>query len=285
MITTRLSGLLLAAAATALLAACGGSDSDDKPAVNAMAATPTAYGRTAVWTVSGLNLDRDITFRITEGRCDNVAEAAGGTAFQRQFTCLPRSLGPLVGEVGDAGGSRLATLRVVIPQPLVQFSLAQGTIEVELNPVAAPVTVQNFLNYVNGNFYNNTIFHRVIADFVIQGGGYTPGNPDPTFKAPTQPPIALESNNGLSNLRGTIAMARTAEPNSATSQFYINVVDNPSLDYRSEEEPGYAVFGRVTAGLEVVDAISIVPTRAVPSLGLTHLPVTNVIVTSARQVR
>lgn len=280
--TTRLA---LAATAAALLAACGGADDDEKPTVNSMAATPTAYGRLAVWTVSGLNLDRGIGLAITSGTCDGLAEVAGGTAFQRQFTCQPKSLGELTAQVNEAGGGRLASLRVLIPQPAVQLLLAQGTIELELDPVAAPVTVQNFLNYVNTSYYNNTIFHRVIEGFVIQGGGFTPGNPDPAQKAPTQPPIPLESNRGLSNVRGSLAMARTSDPNSATSQFYINVVDNLSLDYKSEQEPGYAVFGRVTAGLEVVDAISVVPTRSAPSLGLTDLPVTNVVVTSARQVR
>jgi cyclophilin family peptidyl-prolyl cis-trans isomerase len=174
---------------------------------------------------------------------------------------------------------------VIIETPVVLLSLSQGTIELELDPERAPVSVQNFLNYVNSNFYSNTIFHRVIQDFVIQGGGFTPGNPDPVAKPPTQPAIALESNNGLSNVRGALAMARTSAPDSATSQFYINVVDNPSLDYKSEQEPGYAVFGKVISGLDVVDAISIVPTRSVPSLGLNNVPVTNVVVTTARQIR
>jgi cyclophilin family peptidyl-prolyl cis-trans isomerase len=281
----RLRNLLAVAVAAASIAACGGGSNDDDPSVNGIVAAPTAYGRTALWTVSGLNLDRGIAFVIDAGSCDNVAEVAGGTATQRQFSCRPSSLGELVGRVNDAGGNRLATLRVIIPTPVVQLSLAEGTITVELDPVRAPVSVQNFLNYVNTGFYSNTIFHRVIADFVIQGGGYTPGNPDPVFKTPTQPAIELESNNGLSNLRGTLAMARGSEPDSANSQYYINVVDNPQLDYRSEEQPGYAVFGRVTAGLDVVDAISIVPTRAIPSLGLNNVPVTNVIVTTARQVQ
>jgi cyclophilin family peptidyl-prolyl cis-trans isomerase len=272
------------AVAAALAAACGGGDNDDKPAVNNMAATGAAYGRDAIWTVGGLNLDRGIGLTITTGTCDGLTEIDGGTAFQRRYSCRPHSLGDLVAQVSDAGGSRIATLRVVIPQPRVQLALAQGTIEMELDPVAAPVTVQNFLDYVNDGFYDDTLFHRVIADFVIQGGGYTPGSPDPEFQAPTQPAIVLESNNGLSNLRGTLAMARTNEPNSATSQFFINVVDNTALDYRSEEQPGYAVFGRVTAGLEVVDAISVVPTRSVPPV-LLDLPVTDVVVLGARQVR
>jgi cyclophilin family peptidyl-prolyl cis-trans isomerase len=267
------------------LAACGGGSNDQEPSVSGMVATPAQYGRAGAWTITGLNLDKGIKFVITSGRCDNIAEIAGGTAFQRQFSCKPSSLGELVGQVNNAGGERLASLRVIIETPVVLLSLSQGTIELELDPERAPVSVQNFLNYVNSNFYSNTIFHRVIQDFVIQGGGFTPGNPDPVAKPPTQPAIALESNNGLSNVRGALAMARTSAPDSATSQFYINVVDNPSLDYKSEQEPGYAVFGKVISGLDVVDAISIVPTRSVPSLGLNNVPVTNVVVTTARQIR
>jgi len=281
----RATVIFLAAAATALLASCGGSDDNDKPSVNSMVATPASYGRPAVWTISGLNLDKGIAFFISSGTCDSVAEVAGGTASQRQFSCRPKSLGEVVGQVNDLSDHRLASLRLIIPEPVVQLALAQGTIEVQLHPDNAPVTVQNFLNYVNSNFYNNTIFHRVIADFVIQGGGYTPGTPDPVAKTPTQPAIVLESNNGLTNVRGSLAMARTSDPNSATSQFYFNVKDNPDLDYKSAQEPGYAVFGTVTSGMNVVDAISVVPTRAVPSLGLFNLPVTNIIVTTARQIR
>jgi cyclophilin family peptidyl-prolyl cis-trans isomerase len=282
--TTRFA---LAACAAALLAACGGGSSggEDRPSINGIAVAPASYGRTAVWTVSGLHLDRGVQLAITSGRCDDVAELPGGSDTQRQFTCRPAALGELIGQVNELGGGRLASLRVVVPQPAVQLTLAQGTIELELDPERAPVTVNNFLDYVNSGFYNNTIFHRVVADFVIQGGGYVPGNPDPVFKTPGRPPIALESDNGLSNARGTLAMARTSAPDSATSQFYVNVVDNPDLDYRSEAEPGYAVFGKVVAGMDVVDAISVVSVRAVPSLGLTHVPVTNVVVTAARQVR
>ena len=267
------------------LAACGGNEDDEKPAVNGMVATSAAYGATAAWTVSGLNLDQGIGFIITAGRCDDLVEVAGGTASQRRYTCRPVTVGELVGQVNDAGGGRLANLRVIIPTPVVRLSLEQGTIEIELIPENAPLTVQNFLGYVNEGFYDNTLFHRVIKDFVIQGGGFAPGDPDPEPLTPTQPAIALESNNGLSNLRGTLAMARTNVPNSATSQFFINVVDNPLLDYQSEQQPGYAVFGKVTAGLEVVDAISVVETESVPSLGLEDVPVTDVIITTARQLR
>lgn len=120
----------------------------------------------------------------------------------------------------------------------------------------APLTVANFLRYVADGYYAGTLIHRVDRDFVIQGGGYTSGHvPKPVPYAP----IPLESNNGLSNLRGTLAMARRSEPDSATSQFFVNVVDNRALDYQSAAQPGYAVFGRLISGLATLDAINDVP--------------------------
>lgn len=280
--TSRAITVLLAAGIA--LTGCGGSD-DNEPTVNSMAATTAAYGRTAVWTISGLNLDKGVVFAITSGNCEGLTEIGEGSPFQRQFGCEVASLGELIGEVSKSGGGFLASLRVIIPRPVVRMTTSLGAFDLELDPDKAPATVGNFLGYVNASFYNSTIFHRVIEDFVIQGGGYTPGSPNPVPKVPTQPAIVLESNNGLSNLRGTLAMARTAEPNSATSEFYINVVDNPSLDYKSDVEPGYAVFGKVIAGLDVVDAISVVPTQEIPELGLADVPLTDVIVTGARQIR
>ena len=136
-----------------------------------------------------------------------------------------------------------------------------GEMTVELYPDKAPKTVENFLAYVNGKFYDGTVFHRVIDNFMIQGGGFTP---DLRQKA-TRPAIANEAKNGLSNTRGTLAMARTGDPNSATAQFFINVVDNPRLDYTSDANGstwGYCVFGKVISGLDVVDKIKAVPTGA-----------------------
>jgi cyclophilin family peptidyl-prolyl cis-trans isomerase len=132
----------------------------------------------------------------------------------------------------------------------------KGNIEVELNLTKAPTTVKNFKTYVSGGFYEETVFHRVIPGFMIQGGGFiADGN-----QKQTMPPIAIESNNGLSNLTGTIAMARTNDPNSATSQFFINTVDNFFLDYSNESNPGYAVFGKVLSGMDVVKVIEDVKT-------------------------
>ena len=138
--------------------------------------------------------------------------------------------------------------------PIVTIDTSLGSITVELFSEQAPDSVENFLQYAKEGFYDGTIFHRVVSGYVIQGGGYTA---DMVEKA-TRPPIRNEATNGLSNRRGTIAMARTAKVRSATSQFYINVADNPRLDHRgyAPDDFGYAVFGRVTAGMDVVDKIS-----------------------------
>ena len=134
----------------------------------------------------------------------------------------------------------------------VKLSTNQGDIFIQLDAAKAPKTVANFLAYVKSGHYSGTIFHRVIDGFMIQGGGMTPD----MREKPTNPPIALESNNGLSNVRGTVAMARTGVPDSATAQFFINVKDNPFLNASGSSSPdGYAVFGNATQGMDVVDKI------------------------------
>jgi len=142
------------------------------------------------------------------------------------------------------------------PNPRVKLATSMGDIVLELDPVKAPKTVENFLQYVNDKHYDGTVFHRVIDGFMIQGGGFTA---DMQQKA-TRAPIPLEARNGLKNDRGTIAMARTGNPNSATAQFFINVVDNTGLNAPSPDGHGYAVFGKVVAGMDVVDKIRAVPT-------------------------
>jgi cyclophilin family peptidyl-prolyl cis-trans isomerase len=144
--------------------------------------------------------------------------------------------------------------------PVVAISTSFGEITVELFKDRAPVSVDNFIRYMAEGFYEGTVFHRVKKGFMIQGGGYTP---DLTEK-PTHAPIQNEATNGLRNVRGTIAMARRMSLRSATSQFYINVVDNRMLDHVgfSPDEFGYAVFGRVLTGMDVVDRIASVPTKS-----------------------
>ena len=142
----------------------------------------------------------------------------------------------------------------------VKLATTMGDIVIELNPAKAPKTVANFLAYVDAGFYDGTLFHRVISTFMIQGGGYTAS----MTQKPTNPAIINEADNGLSNLTGTVAMARTSVPDSATSQFFINVKDNTFLDHTAKTTSGwgYAVFGKVVTGMDVVNKIKMVKTGA-----------------------
>lgn len=149
-----------------------------------------------------------------------------------------------------------AAAKAAAPKVLLKTSM--GNITVELYPDKAPKSVENFLTYAKSGFYDGTIFHRVIATFMIQGGGFTKD----LHQKPTRASIVNESKNGLSNLQGTLAMARTQDPNSATAQFFINTVDNPRLNYTDDASPGYCVFGKVVSGLDVVAKIKAVPTGA-----------------------
>nr|WP_281179852.1 peptidylprolyl isomerase [Variovorax soli] len=159
--------------------------------------------------------------------------------------------------------------------PRVKLSTSMGDIVVELAPEKAPKTVQNFLQYVKDKHYDGTIFHRVIDGFMIQGGGFT----SDLAQKPTREPIPLEASNGLKNDSYTIAMARTGNPNSATSQFFINVKNNDGLNAPSPDGYGYAVFGKVVAGKDVVDKIRAVPTGT--KNGMQNVPVVPVVIQSA----
>ncbi len=163
--------------------------------------------------------------------------------------------------------------------PQVKFQTSLGDFVVELNPEKAPKTVENFLAYVKAKQYDGTIFHRVIPNFMVQGGGYTA-----TYEEKiTRPPIPLEANNGLKNDTGTIAMARQAEPNTATSQFFINVKDNQSLNAKGPAD-GYAVFGRVISGMETIQKIRHVPTGPAGQFP-SDVPKTTVLINSATLVK
>ncbi|MDX7986250.1 peptidylprolyl isomerase A [Xenorhabdus sp. 12] len=157
----------------------------------------------------------------------------------------------------------------------VKLMTSAGEIELELDNNKAPITTKNFVEYANEGFYNNTIFHRVIPGFMVQGGGFTK---DMKQKA-TKAPIKNEADNGLRNLRGTIAMARTADKDSATSQFFINVTDNAFLDH-GQRDFGYAVFGKVVKGMDVVDKISQVKTENVGPYQ--NVPVKPIVILSAK---
>jgi cyclophilin family peptidyl-prolyl cis-trans isomerase len=162
-------------------------------------------------------------------------------------------------------------LTTMTKEKIAVIETSLGNIEVELNAEKAPITVENFENYVKSHFYDGTIFHRVIPGFMIQGGGFTQTGQ----QKPTNAPIKLESNNGLKNNKGTIAMARTNVPDSATGQFFINLEDNDFLDYASGN-PGYAVFGEVVSGIEVVEKIGKVQTGV--KLGMQDWPTQDIVV-------
>ncbi len=166
------------------------------------------------------------------------------------------------------------------PNPVVEIDTSMGKITAELYQDKAPITVKNFLRYVDEKHYDGTIFHRVIPDFMIQGGGFEPGMKE---RGDTHAAIENESSNGLSNERGTLAMARTNKPNSATDQFFINVKDNLFLDRaRAQDRVGYAVFGKVTKGMDVVDKIRRVPTHSVGPMD--DVPEEDVVIKSIRRV-
>ena len=183
----------------------------------------------------------------------------------------------LAGAVGAlvVFGSLGAVARADAPAQRVELQTSMGVIEVQLDPQRAPKTVANFVQYVNDGFYAGTVFHRVIPGFMILGGGFTP---EMQQKA-TRAPIPLESRNGLKNLRGTIAMARTGDPNSATSQFFINLVDNAALDYPQPDGNGYAVFGHVIKGMDVVDRIAAAKTHTVGPFE--NVPVQSIVIKQA----
>jgi peptidyl-prolyl cis-trans isomerase A (cyclophilin A) len=162
--------------------------------------------------------------------------------------------------------------------PQVELRTSLGSITIELYPERAPATVKNFLQYVEDRFYDGTIFHRVIDGFMIQGGGFTR---DLNVK-PTRPPIPIESKNGLRNDTGTIAMARTRDPNSATAQFFINLVDNNDLNHPRPDGHGYAVFGKVVKGMETVNKVARMATETRSQHQ--NVPVKPVIIESARIV-
>ena len=162
---------------------------------------------------------------------------------------------------------------------MIKLTTNHGVISLELNAEKAPKTVANFLAYVEAGHYNNTIFHRVIKNFMIQGGGFTPT----MSQKKTHDPVKNEAKNGLKNARGTIAMARTSDPHSATAQFFINHKDNDFLDYPGQDGWGYTVFGKVTGGMEVVDAIATVPTGS--SGGFRDVPTETVTILSVKRAK
>lgn len=278
--------LILAGAVTTLLSACGGGGGNStttptvKVTVSNITADQLAYRKTTNFTITGENLDKGINASIPG--CLKITELAGSTATQKVLSCKIVAVGSFTATITDAANASLNSKSFTVAlaaQPQVTMKTSMGDVVFELDPAKAPVSVDNFLQYVENGFYVNKIFHRVIKDFVVQGGGLTSDLNSP----PTLTPIKLEASNGLSNVRGTLAMARTQVADSATSQFYINVVDNSKSLDAANNPPGYAVFGKVVKGMDVVDAMRQVQVVNVGSYD--SVPVTPIFITSAVQTQ
>lgn len=269
----------VAAGLVLLLHGCGGGGAEFPPVVTAIKVQTLQYSRPALIYVGGNDLRTTMTVE-SGGACTSPSFSSSSTTSLLVLSCTVTQVGEMPLTFKDANGHVLYQTSVTVPKPQVTFVTSSGSVTMELDPAAAPITVNNFLGYVHSGYYVNTLFHRVIAGFVAQAGGYTTG----LVKKPGQlAPIMLESNKGLFNLRGTVAMARTSVPDSATSEFFVNLVANTFLDYQSSASPGYAVFGTVTQGMEVIDAIAAVPTGT--QNGTADVPLTDVTITSVSQVK
>ena len=237
------------------------------------------YTKLTAFTINGYSLDKGLT--INSKNCKGLALLAGGTSNKQVITCTIGAVGKAAVVIDGvlAGGTLVKSKTFDVPAPQVTMVTSLGTAVVELDAVAAPLTTNNFLQYVNDKFYDNTIFHRIVTSgiFVAQGGWITSA---PAVQPGQRSAIALEVGKGLSNVKGTIAMARTAELNSATSQFFFNLSDNVGLDTASG---GYAVFGKIISGLPLLDALAGVATST--QYGLTDFPSQNVVVQSASQTQ
>ena len=269
--------LFLAISLVSLLTSCGGGSST--PLANPNVQTSKLmYGAPIAFYLGVSQLNQGVT--LNASLCSNLVQVVSPSPLYLAYSCTPNGSGTMVFTATDTSGKVLLSQNFTVPDPQVTMVTSMGTIVLDLNPNAAPRTVTNFLQYVSSGFYSNLIFHRVIPGFVIQSGGFMTG------MSPVNPPYAsinLETPNGLSNLTGTLAMARTSDPNSATSQFYINVADNSNLDYIDSNNPGYAVFGKVVTGLDVVNAIAKVQTQSVGAYS--DVPVSDVNIISVSRTQ
>jgi len=278
--------LLSALPAAVLLASCGGGgDSGPSgPSVATATISTPKYGQPALVTINGASLDADVT--VSSAGCKNMTRSTTApnvsTATTAYYTCSVSAIGAQSVAVTRASTSAsLGTLAYTVPAPQVTMTVSNGgaiagSMVYTLAPDKAPITVDNFLVYVNSGFYDGTVFHRVVKGFVVQGGGFLANG---TLKTPTFAPIALEVGKGLSNVQWSLAMARTNVLDSATSQFFINTVDNLALDTSGG---GYAVFGSVTTNTALAAAIE---NAACSPAGSFCAPTTPIVITSAAQTR
>ena len=279
---------------TTLLSGCGGGGggaADVRVAsVTAVTADATpSYDNLATFSVTGSNLDAGVTATATG--CTGAAVLSGGSATAIKVTCTPSRDGDISLSLSTSSGVALKTTTFAVPKPQVRMTTSLGSLLIELEPAKAPITVKNFLGYVQDGFYVNTVYHRIISNFMAQGGGFNFGTAY-TAKTPTRPAIALErtTTTGLSNTAKTIAMARTSVADSATSQFFINLVDNAFLNAQgSADGNGYAVFGTVVTTADVNSDATLAALKAVQVVnnggGEVSLPLSPPTITAISRVR
>ena len=264
------------------------------PAVTTSSVAATRYGAPVLLTVTGANLDAGVA--VTSPGCKGLALSTtapnASSATTAYYTCTASGAYSSTFALKGAFGEALGTAALAVPVPVVTMAVSgdgvSGNLVVTLRGDKAPVTVDNFLAYVNSGFYNGTIFHRVVPGFVLQGGGYTSATSGtlPATKATPFAPISLETTGG-SNVQWTVAMARTSVLNSATSQFFVNLVNNASVLDASTSSGGYAVFGDVTASASLVQSIVAAP-NCTALTGINDgscVPIPNVVITSATQTQ
>jgi cyclophilin family peptidyl-prolyl cis-trans isomerase len=273
------------------LSACGGGGGDSGPTVTSAALGTPRYGQSVLVTVNGSGLAGGLS--LSSAGCANISRSTTApnvssdtTAY---YTCTVSAMGAQTIAISRTDAAApLNTLSFTVPAPQVTMTVGNGagvggSLVITLAPDRTPITVDNFLAYVNAGFYDGTVFHRVVPGFVVQGGGFLPVTGTPTLKAGLREAIALEANKGLSNSQWSIAMARTPAVNSATSQFFINLVNNTNLD-PSAVSAGYAVFGSVTDNTALVSAIVAAP--CTPVAGFSEcLPAPAMVISLARQTR
>jgi len=290
---SRLALTACAVGLCALLAACGGggggATENRVASVTAVTAdTLPSYDAVTTFSVAGANLDLGVTASATG--CTGPAVVAGGTATAIKVTCTPSRDGEITLSLSTTTGTLLKSTSFNVPKPQVRMTTSAGTLLIELEPAKAPITVKNFLAYVQEGFYVNTVFHRIISTFMAQGGGFNFGTTY-TAKPATRPAIVLERTTatGLSNTAKTIAMARTSAPDSATSQFFINLVDNAFLNAQgSADGNGYAVFGTVVTTTDVNSDATLTALKAVQVVSNgseVSLPLSPPVITAIARVR
>ena len=239
----------------AFLSACGGGGSQCSVCVTDIQVDRLSYNQTSNFKIIGTALSAGTALALSADKCSSITVLNTSTDTEVNVSCTINATGTLAFQAKDISGTTLLTKTMTVPEPQVTMVTSLGTLVIELNPTLAPLSVNNYLQYVHDGFYTNTLFHRVgnlsgsgVPQFA-QGGAYTANAEQTGVRAA----IANEGNNGLSNVRGTIAMARTSAMHSATSQFYFNVTDNAAALGQTGNE--YAVFGKLTQGLTVLDDI------------------------------